>query len=112
MMSILDRYLVRQFIVSFLFGLFAFTLIFIMIDMMEKIDDFLDANAPTETIVEYYLTFSPEIIKLMTPVAMLLAALFVMGRLTNQNELAAIKSSGISLYRLLLPFLVVAVVVS
>jgi len=112
MISILDRYIVRQFIVSFLFGLVAFTLIFIMIDMMEKLDDFLDGNAPTDAIIEYYLNFSPEIIKLMTPVAMLLAALFVMGRLTNQNELAAMKSSGVSLYRLLAPFLIVAFLVS
>lgn len=112
MISILDRYLVRQFIIAFLFGLLAFTLIFIMIDMMEKLDDFIDSNASTETVVEYYINFAPEIIKLMTPVAMLLAGLFVMGRLTNQNELAAMKSSGISLYRLLVPFLVVSCVVS
>ncbi len=112
MMSIIDRYLVRQFITAFLFGLVAFTLVFIMIDMVEKLDDFIDANASTETIVEYYVNFAPEIIKLMTPVAMLLAALFVMGRLTNQNELAAIKSSGVSLYRLLIPFVVVALAVS
>ena len=111
-MSIIDRYIIRQFIASFLFGLLAFTLIFIMIDMMEKIDDFLDANAPTGTIIEYYLNFSPDIIKLMTPVAMLLAALFVMGRLTNLNELAAIKASGVSLYRILAPFIIVAFLVS
>lgn len=111
-MTIIDRYVVRQFLLAFLFGLVAFTLIFLMIDMMEKLDDFIDAHASYQTIVEYYINFSPEIIKLMTPVAMLLAALFVMGRLTNQNELAAMKSGGLSLYRLLLPFLVVSVVVS
>ncbi len=111
-MTIIDRYVVRQFLLAFLFGLLAFTLIFLMIDMMEKLDDFIDASASPETILEYYIHFSPEIIKLMTPVAMLLAALFVMGRLTNQNELAAMKSSGLSLYRLLVPFLVVSVIVS
>jgi lipopolysaccharide export system permease protein len=112
MITVLDRYLIRQFLIAFLYGLVAFVLIFILIDMMEKLDDFLDAHAPFDTIVLYYVNFSPEIIKLMTPVAMLLAALFVVGRLTNQNELAAMKSSGISLYRLLAPFLVVAFVVS
>jgi lipopolysaccharide export system permease protein len=112
MMTILDRYVIRQFLVAFFFGLLAFTLIFLMIDMMEKLDDFIDSNASSRTIVEYYLHFAPEIIKLMTPVAMLLASLFVMGRLTNQNELAAMKSSGMSLYRLLIPFIVVSVIVS
>jgi lipopolysaccharide export system permease protein len=111
-MTILDRYLVRQFLLAFFFGLLTFILIFIAIDMMEKLDDFIDANAPVGTIIEYYGAFSPDIIKLMTPVAMLLASLFVVGRLSNQNELAAMKSSGVSLYRMLAPFLVVAALVS
>lgn len=111
-MSILDRYIIRQIIVTFFFGLMAVVFIFLVIDMMEKLDDFIDASAPTMTIIEYYVAFTPEIIKLMTPVAMLLAALFVTGRLTNQNELAAMKSSGVSLYRILLPYLAVAFVVS
>jgi lipopolysaccharide export system permease protein len=104
-MNILDRYIARQFLISFLFGLLAFIFIFIIIDMMEKLDDFIDANAPTGVIVEYYVTSVPEIVKLMIPVAVLLAALFVTGRLSSQNELAAIKSSGISLYRMMAPFL-------
>ncbi len=111
-MTILDRYIVRQFVTSFLFGLVAFVLIFLVIDMTEKLGDFLDTNAETLTIVQYYLAFSPEIIKLMTPVALLLAALFVTGRLVGQNELAAMKSSGVSLYRIMIPFLVVALIVS
>lgn len=111
-MRILDRYIIRQFLTSFGFGLVAFLLIFLIIDMMEKLDDFIDASVPAWTIFQYYLWFTPEIIKLMTPVAMLLAALFVTGRLSNQNELAAIKSSGVSLYRILVPFLAVSFIVS
>ena len=111
-MKILDRYIVRQFLATFLFGLLTFLLIFIVIDMMEKLDDFMDANTPLQAIGQYYLAFTPEIIKLMTPVAMLLGALFVVGRLSNQNELPAMKSSGLSLYRFLLPFMVVALLVS
>jgi lipopolysaccharide export system permease protein len=111
-MTIFDRYIVRQFLLAFFFGLLAFILIFIAIDMMDKLDDFIDAHAPVGTIIEYYGAFSPEIIKLMTPVAMLLGSLFVVGRLSNQNELAAMKSSGVSLYRVLAPFLVVATIVS
>ena len=111
-MTILDRYITRQFVVTFLFGLLAFLLIFLVVDLMEKLDDFIDANVSESVILEYYIHFLPEIVKLMTPVAMLLAALFVTGRLAQQNELAAIKSSGISLYRFLAPFLAVALAVS
>lgn len=110
--TILDRYITRQFVVTFLFGLLAFLVIFLVVDLMEKLDDFIDAKVSVSVILEYYLHFLPEIVKLMTPVAMLLAALFVTGRLAQQNELAAIKSSGISLYRFLAPFLGVALAVS
>lgn len=111
-MTLLDRYIIRQFLVTFVFGLVAFLLIFLVVDLMEKLDDFIDARVAAPIIFEYYLNFMPEIIKLMMPVAMLLAALFVTGRLANQNELAAMKSSGMSLYRFLLPFAAVALAVS
>lgn len=111
-MRILDRYIIRQFLATFLFGILTFLLIFLVIDMMEKLDDFMDADTPLLAIGLYYLAFTPEIIKLMTPVAMLLGALFVVGRLSNQNELPAMKSSGLSLYRFMLPFLAVALLVS
>ncbi len=110
-MSLLDRYIVRQYVVAAFFGLLSFLSIFLIIDLTEKIDDFLDANVPPEIIFQYYVAFAPEIIKLMTPVAMLLAALFVTGRMSTQNELSAMKSSGVSLYRILWPFLAVAAVV-
>jgi lipopolysaccharide export system permease protein len=110
--KILDRYLARQFVRTFLFGLLAFVIIFIILDMTENLDDFVDANMPAQLIAHYYLAFIPEMIMLMIPVALLLSALFVTGRLSNQNELAAIKSSGMSIYRLLVPFLVIAVLVT
>ena len=111
-MKILDRYIVRQFVVSILFGLIAFLMIFVLVDAMEHLDDFIDAHAPVQTVVEYYIAFMPEIIKLMTPVAVLLGSLFVIGRLSTNSELTAMKSSGISLYRILVPFLVIAFIIS
>jgi len=111
-MKILDRYIVRQFLVSFFFGLLAFILIFVIANMMENLDDFIDANAPTRVIIEYYIAFIPEIIKFMVPMAVLLAALFITGRLSSQNELSAIKSTGTSLYRIMTPFLAVALAIS
>jgi lipopolysaccharide export system permease protein len=111
-MTLLDRYIIRQFLQTFLFGLVAFLLIFLVVDLMEKLDDFIDAGVNSPVIVQYYVHFMPEIIKLMTPVGMLLAALFVTGRMAQQNELAAMKSSGMSLYRLLAPFAAVSLAVS
>jgi len=111
-MKLIDRYIIRQFLVTFFFGLLAVLLIFLVIDMMEKLDDFMDADVDTLIVINYYISFMPEIIKLMTPVAMLLAALFVTGRMSNQNELAAMKSSGVSLYRMMVPFLAISLLIS
>src|SRR3970040_488050 len=97
-MKILDKYLVKQFLLTIIFGLLAFTLIFVVIDMMENLDDFIDQNVSMDIILNYYLVFSPEIIKLITPVAVLFAALFTAGKTANLSEITAIKASGVSLF--------------
>ncbi len=104
--KILDKYLIKQFLQTVLFGLLAFTLIFVVIDAMENLDDFIDQNVPALQIFHYYFVFAPEMIKLMTPVAVLFAALFTAGKAANLSELTAIKASGVSLYRFMAPFLV------
>ncbi len=105
-MRILDRYLIKQFLQTIIFGLLAFTILFVVIDMMENLDDFIDQNLSFEIIMNYYLVFSPEIIKLITPVSVLFAALFTAGKAANLSEIIAIKASGVSLYRFMLPFLI------
>ena len=110
--KLLDKSIIRQFLSTALFSLVAVLLVFIVIDVMEKLDDFIDKQAGWGIIVQYYIFFIPEIIKLIIPVAMLLASLFVTARLSTQNELTAMKSSGISLYRIMAPFVCVALIVS
>ncbi len=111
-MTTIDRYVLRQFIITMFFALAAFILIFVVVDMMENLDDFLDKNAGMAIIATYYVYFIPEIIKLLVPVAMLLSALFTTGRLSTFNELTALKSSGYSLYRFMMPVLAFALIVS
>jgi len=108
----IDRYVMRQFVQTAFFALFSIMVIFVVVDLMENLDDFLDKSANTGIIVTYYVWFLPEIVKLMIPVAMLLSALFTTGRLSTYNELTALKSAGISLYRFMVPLLSVALVVS
>lgn len=111
-MKILDKYLIRQFLQTVIFGLLAFTVLFVIIDLMENMDDFIDQNVASNIIVEYYVVFVPEIFRLMIPVAVLLACLFTVGKLSNQNELTALKASGMSLYRFMIPFLITGFVIS
>jgi len=111
-MKSIDRYILRQFVVTTIFALVAFTIIFVVVDMMENLDDFLDRQAEVGIIAMYYVYFIPEIIKLMIPVGMLLSALFTTGRLSTFNELTALKSSGVSLYRFMAPLLLFSLLVS
>ena len=111
-MKIIDKYFIKQFLQTIVFALFAFTLIFVIIDMMENLDDFIDKSVPYSIIFEYYIYFIPEILRLMLPVGVLLSCLFTVGKLANQNELTAIKSSGVSLYRIMTPFLITAFLIS
>jgi lipopolysaccharide export system permease protein len=111
-MKILDRYLIKQFVQTLLFAILAFALLFVVIDMMEKLGDILDQNVPTQIIIQYYIVFIPEIIRLMTPVALLLSSLFTAGKMANLNEMTAIKAGGVSLYRFMLPFIGTALLIS
>lgn len=108
----LDRYVLRQFVTTAVYSLVAITILFVAINMMDNLDDFLDRHATILMIATYYFYFIPEIMKLMTPVAMLLSALFTTGRLSTFNELTAMKSSGISLYRFMIPIMVFSFLVS
>ena len=105
-MKILDKYLTKSFLATIVFALLAFTLVFLIIDIMENLDDFIDQNVAGYIIAYYYLVFTPDIIKLMIPVAVLFSALFTVGKASNLSELTAIKAGGVSIYRLMAPFIV------
>lgn len=111
-MKIVDRYILKQFITTTVFGLITFMAIFVIIDLMENLDDFLDNNVANGIILQYYISFLPEIVKLMTPVAVLLASLFTTGKLAANNELTALKAGGMSIYRYMFPLIIVAFLVS
>lgn len=91
-----------------MFGLLSFLALFILVDVFENLDRFVDADLNLFKISEYYLFFIPEILKLITPVGMLLASLFTVGRFINFSEITAMQSSGMSLYRYTLPIFIFA----
>ena len=111
-MKLIDRYILKHFIINFFFGLLCFLLIFILIDLFENLDKFIDKSLSLQLIAIYYIYFIPEIMKLIIPVGMLLASLFTISRFINYSELTAMKSAGISIYRYLLPILIFGVVVT
>ena len=112
MFLILDRYLLKNFLLTLIFTILALCMIFVLVNLLESLDGFLDSNAGFLVIVKYYLYFLPEIIKMMLPIAVLSSILFSVGKLSSNNEITAMKTGSMSLYRIMLPFIIVTLAIS
>ena len=111
-MKLIDRYIIKQFILATLVSIAAFIILFVAIDLMEKLDKFLDRKVPFKMILDYYVNFTPQMISLVLPIALLLGSLFTTGKMSQQTEIVATRSAGMSLYRYMLPFVVLGVLIS
>jgi lipopolysaccharide export system permease protein len=101
MLTVLPAYLRRHFLYIFLFSLVGVLVLFVVVDLVENLDRFIDAKAPLKIIILYYLYFMPYILALTVPVGTLLAAVFSIGSLARNNELVAAKALGYSFYQVL-----------
>ena len=111
-MRIIDRYVTKQFVATLSAALIAFVVIYILIDLIENLDTFIDNSAPFSVVVKYYYLYIPFMANLTLPVAVLLSCLFTIGQMVRYNEAIALKASGISLYRVLLPLFRIGVLIS
>ncbi len=108
--KILDRYLLREFLTYLALGLAGFIAIFIVVDLIEKADVFLDHRAPLGLVTRFYLYRAPEVVVQVMPVALLLATFLGLGQLNKFGELTAMRTAGLSLLRILMPVLGLALV--
>ncbi len=104
-MKILDRYLLKEFLVYLVLGLVGIFAIFIVVDAFEKIDVFLDHHAALALVARYYLARLPEWLVQILPIALLLSTFLALGQLNKFGELTAMRASGRSLLRILAPVL-------
>ena len=109
-MRILDRYLLREFCGYLLLGLLGFIVIFVVVDLFEKIDVFLDHRAAAWLVALYYVNLAPDVVVKVLPVSLLLATFLALGQLNKFGELTAMRAAGISLARILRPVFAVAAV--
>ena len=110
--TILDRYLVSELGGPSLFGLSAFTLIFVATQILAIGRLVSEEHAPLWAAVEYFLWDMPFYLLLVIPMAMLLGTLLAMQRLSSESEITAMKAGGISLSRIVTPLLLVGLIVS
>jgi lipopolysaccharide export system permease protein len=105
---ILDRYLLREFALYLALGLIGFIAIFVVVDIIEKVDVFLDHQASFPLIARFYLYRAPEVVVQVLPVALLLATFLALGQLNKFGELTAMRAAGWSLARILRSVFLVA----
>lgn len=108
MMKRLDWYIVRSFLYSFLGSLALLVVILVAIDVAEKIDDFVERQVPLSALIKYYQHFVPFYANLLTPLMVFLSVLFFTGRLAQRSEIVALLAGGVSFWRILVPYLAVA----
>jgi lipopolysaccharide export system permease protein len=111
-MKRLDWYILRQLVSTLLFSVAGLCVLFVLVHLLEHLDGFIDRKTPFRVIALFYVNYLPEIVKLITPVGMLLAALFTIGRLSNTNEITAMKAGGMSVLRQITPMLLFGALMS
>lgn len=106
-MQKIDWYILKKFLVTFIFCLLLFTVIAVAVDSSEKTDDFVKANLGTSQIIkQYYFGFVPFIWSLLFPLFVFIAVIFFTSRLATRSEIIAILASGNSYNRFLRPYFI------
>jgi lipopolysaccharide export system permease protein len=108
-MKLLDRYIIRKYLGTFFFGLMLFTATAIVIDVTEKIDDFLEHKLSVWFIItHYYIHFIPWITMMLAPIFVFISVVYFTSKLTANSEIISMLAGRVSFYRLMVPYLISA----
>ncbi len=112
-LKILDIYIIKKFLGTFFFSILLIICIAVIFDFSEKIDDFLEHEAPLRAIIfDYYFNFIPYFAVLFSSLFTFIAVIFFTSKMAYNSEIIAILSSGVSLRRLLVPYFISATIIT
>ena len=111
-MKLLDRYILRQFLSTYVFVVALLLAVITVIDLTEKTDKYAKAQLGFIEILGYYGNFLPWIAGLITPITVFIATVYVTAKMAGHTEIVAILSSGVSFRRLLLPYFIGAALIA
>lgn len=112
MLTILDKYILKRYLFTFIGILLLFIPIGIMISLAEKIGKIIDNEAPLGEVIVFYGNFSLVLGNILMPILLFLSIIFFTAKLAGNTEIVAILSSGISYWRFLRPYLIGASIVA
>jgi len=109
---LLDAYVVREFFGMFLLVLASFVSLMLVFTFFELVGDIIRNHIALTTVGEYLLNLAPSMIYAITPLAVLIAVLVTFGVLNRNSEIVAMKATGISLYRLVVPVVSISAILA
>ncbi len=110
-MKILDKYIIKNFLGTYVFAILLLLAIVVMFDINEKLDSFLKAPLK-ETIFDYFLNFLPYFANQFSPLFTFIAVIFFTSKLAGNSEFIAMFSTGMSFRRLMRPYLIAAAIIA
>lgn len=113
MLTILDRYIIKNFLGTYLFSIVLIISIAVVFDFNEQLDKFLKNDAPIKAILfSYYLNFIPYYINLFSALFVFISVIFFTSKLADNSEIIAMLASGMSFRRLMKPYMISAGVIA
>jgi LPS export ABC transporter permease LptG/LPS export ABC transporter permease LptF len=109
---ILDDYVLREFLTNFALVEVSFVLLSLIFSFFELMGDIIRNHSPLSIVLEYLLNLTPSMVYTITPLSVLIAVLVTIGVFQRSNELTAMKATGTSLYRVIVPIFVIAAILS
>jgi len=111
--GIIDLYIIKKFLGTFFFSLVLILGIAVIFDFSEKIDDFIEKQAPLKAVIfDYYLNFIPYFATLFAPMFVFIAVIFFTSKMAINTEIIAILNAGMSFRRLLVPYFISAALIA
>lgn len=112
-MKKIDVYIIKKFLGTFFFAIVLIITIAIVFDFSEKIDNFIEKEAPASAIFfDYYLNFIPYFANLFSFLFTFVAVIYFTSRMANRSEIVAIRASGVSFERFLVPYFISAFIIA
>ncbi len=111
--KIIDGYIIRKFLGTFFFCLVLILTIAVVFDFAEKIDNFMEKNAPIKAVIfDYYLNFIPYFAMLFAPLFVFISVIFFTSKMATNTEIIAILNSGMSFRRMMWPYFISALFIA
>jgi LPS export ABC transporter permease LptG len=107
--KLFDRYITRNFLQAYVYCIVGFIAIWLIFDISDSISSFFDLHFTFGRVLEFYATQIPQILVILLPVSLLLALLFVLGRMSRANEIVSMLTAGTSLLRVLTPLFILGI---